>query len=103
MRYTVGNLSTKQRFSWRTLRQFSANSAVKNLKEESAKSPAEIAEVGRIPTVAALPHVMRRSWEAIGKEEREMERETGIEPATSSLGSWRSTAELLPLKSAVSS
>ena len=25
-----------------------------------------------------------------------MERETGIEPATSSLGSWRSTAELLP-------
>jgi hypothetical protein len=28
-----------------------------------------------------------------------MERETGIEPATSSLGSWRSTAELLPLNS----
>jgi hypothetical protein len=28
---------------------------------------------------------------------RTMERETGIEPATSSLGSWRSTAELLPL------
>ena len=28
---------------------------------------------------------------------REMERETGIEPATSSLGSWHSTAELLPL------
>ena len=27
-----------------------------------------------------------------------MERETGIEPATSSLGSWRSTAELLPLE-----
>ena len=27
----------------------------------------------------------------------EMERETGIEPVTSSLGSWRSTAELLPL------
>ena len=25
-----------------------------------------------------------------------MERETGIEPATSSLGSWRSTTELLP-------
>src|SRR5262245_2453971 len=25
------------------------------------------------------------------------ERETGIEPATSSLGSWHSTAELLPL------
>ena len=29
-----------------------------------------------------------------------MERETGIEPATSSLGSWRSTAELLPLSDA---
>ncbi len=28
---------------------------------------------------------------------KRMERETGIEPATSSLGSWRSTAELLPL------
>jgi hypothetical protein len=26
------------------------------------------------------------------------ERETGIEPATSSLGSWHSTAELLPQK-----
>ena len=31
-----------------------------------------------------------------------MERETGIEPATSSLGSWRSTAELLPLDTAAS-
>ena len=30
-----------------------------------------------------------------------MERETGIEPATSSLGSWHSTAELLPLAVAV--
>src|SRR2546428_12466462 len=29
------------------------------------------------------------------------ERETGIEPATSSLGSWHSTAELLPLTLAV--
>ena len=29
---------------------------------------------------------------------KEMERETGIEPATSSLGSSRSTAELLPLQ-----
>jgi hypothetical protein len=28
-----------------------------------------------------------------------MERETGIEPVASSLGSWRSTAELLPLTS----
>ncbi len=27
-----------------------------------------------------------------------MERETGIEPATSSLGSWHSTTELLPLR-----
>ena len=30
-----------------------------------------------------------------------MERETGIEPATSSLGSWHSTAELLPLNNTV--
>src|SRR5882724_8237303 len=30
-----------------------------------------------------------------------MERETGIEPVTSSLGSWRSTAELLPLATAL--
>src|SRR5437868_10988355 len=30
-----------------------------------------------------------------------MERETGIEPATSSLGSWRSTAELLPLSASL--
>ena len=29
--------------------------------------------------------------------EKELERETGIEPATSSLGSLRSTPELLPL------
>ena len=27
-----------------------------------------------------------------------MERETGLEPATSSLGSWHSTTELLPLR-----
>ncbi len=26
-----------------------------------------------------------------------LERETGVEPATSSLGSWHSTTELLPL------
>jgi len=31
-----------------------------------------------------------------------MERETGIEPVTSSLGSWRSTAELLPLTTVAS-
>jgi uncharacterized membrane protein YkgB len=30
-----------------------------------------------------------------------VERETGIEPATSSLGSWHSTTELLPLVIAV--
>jgi hypothetical protein len=32
-----------------------------------------------------------------------MERETGFEPATSSLGSWHSTTELLPHHSAGSS
>ena len=33
---------------------------------------------------------------------KRMERETGIEPATSSLGSWHSTAELLPLENSAS-
>jgi hypothetical protein len=33
----------------------------------------------------------------LNSSSEKMERETGIEPATSSLGSWRSTAELLPL------
>jgi hypothetical protein len=33
----------------------------------------------------------------------ELERETGIEPATSSLGSWHSTTELLPLVMVVTS
>ena len=28
---------------------------------------------------------------------KSLERETGVEPATSSLGSWHSTTELLPL------
>ena len=32
-----------------------------------------------------------------------MERETGFEPATSSLGSWHSTAELLPRSSVLNS
>jgi hypothetical protein len=36
--------------------------------------------------------------EILGNSRKDLERETGIEPATSSLGSWRSTAELLPLK-----
>jgi hypothetical protein len=44
-------------------------------------------------------------WEAVCAREGKilrvktgefLERETGIEPVTSSLGSWRSTAELLP-------
>jgi hypothetical protein len=46
-------------------------------------------------------------WEASEKADAELigflERETGVEPATSSLGSWHSTTELLPLalKSAI--
>src|SRR2546430_7806446 len=43
------------------------------------------------------------SLETIIQENRpsrkELERETGIEPATSSLGSWHSTTELLPPES----
>ena len=44
-----------------------------------------------------IVHENRYSRQAIREEFERMERETGIEPATSSLGSWRSTAELLPL------
>ena len=41
-------------------------------------------------------------WRGVHVIEK-MERETGLEPATSSLGSWHSTTELLPLsvKSAI--
>src|SRR6516164_577569 len=39
-----------------------------------------------------------RNDAAKGIRNKKLERETGIEPATSSLGSWRSTAELLPLR-----
>src|SRR5437868_8142614 len=42
-------------------------------------------------------HPGPRTWRESGKCCKKLERETGIEPATSSLGSWRSTAELLPL------
>jgi hypothetical protein len=35
-------------------------------------------------------------WRGVHVIEK-MERETGLEPATSSLGSWHSTTELLPL------
>src|SRR3972149_451460 len=38
----------------------------------------------------------KRAARADDAESRGVERETGIEPATSSLGSWHSTAELLP-------
>jgi hypothetical protein len=37
------------------------------------------------------------TWDDVKLLWRRLERETGIEPATSSLGSWHSTAELLPL------
>ena len=39
----------------------------------------------------------RSGWPNEKAGDEKLERETGIEPATSSLGSWRSTAELLPL------
>jgi hypothetical protein len=45
------------------------------------------------------PELVTASFGNSGIESgNELERETGIEPATSSLGSWRSTAELLPLE-----
>ena len=56
-----------------------------------------------ITTQDTKVHKGRTSWNcnqalASEKAREKLERETGIEPATSSLGSWRSTAELLPLK-----
>ena len=45
----------------------------------------------------ALYSKRRRTRETSEEESVvKLERETGIEPVTSSLGSWRSTAELLP-------
>src|SRR3989337_1069692 len=38
----------------------------------------------------------KRAASADGAKRRGVERETGIEPGTASLGSWHSTAELLP-------
>jgi hypothetical protein len=46
-------------------------------------------------SLALMPSGNWKAFQPQGVEE--LERETGIEPATSSLGSWRSTAELLPL------
>jgi hypothetical protein len=43
------------------------------------------------------PFFVRKAKSEARRRIEDMERETGIEPATSSLGSWRSTAELLPL------
>ena len=43
-----------------------------------------------------IPHFVREDRDS-RHGGLKMERETGIEPVTSSLGSWRSTAELLPL------
>jgi hypothetical protein len=40
-------------------------------------------------------HSLQRDTYVSGIEK--LERETGLEPATSSLGSWHSTTELLPL------
>ena len=48
-------------------------------------------------TVAVSSGEPNNEWRIQTYFLRGMERETGIEPATSSLGSWRSTAELLPL------
>ena len=43
--------------------------------------------------------ITRRSFGKFWLGGSTMERETGFEPATSSLGSWHSTPELLPLQS----
>ena len=49
------------------------------------------------PQCDVVRHTLRPEAPGYWEMAKKMERETGIEPATSSLGSWRSTAELLPL------
>ena len=60
----------------------------------------QVTEGGGLPAVARSvggPPTPRLRWATSAcNHERRLERETGIEPATSSLGSSRSTAELLP-------
>jgi hypothetical protein len=50
---------------------------------------------GRVPGIVRT-RTDHRGTDDPGFSEENMERETGIEPATSGLGSLRSTAELLP-------
>jgi hypothetical protein len=44
-----------------------------------------------------MEHKRSTEWNWFCKPLIFLERETGVEPATSSLGSWHSTTELLPL------
>ena len=55
-------------------------------------------DVGRIaPASVPFGTVVPSYGARDGKLMKPLERETGFEPATSSLGSWHSTTELLPL------
>ncbi len=51
----------------------------------------------RAKKFGAMP--LRRNWQVVVW--KKLERATGIEPVTSSLGSWHSTAELRPLRGGV--
>jgi hypothetical protein len=64
--------------------------AMRLVQERCSKVPVAASEDRTMKVVMPLS---KGSNDPIEK----MERETGIEPVTSSLGSWRSTAELLPL------
>ncbi len=64
-----------------------------------ARDIAAITAVDEENSVSSLCRSEHKPQIAAPLSHWKMERETGIEPATSSLGSWRSTAELLPLTS----
>ena len=71
-----------------------------NEKEEDQEEAAsDFADIDAQADTASSVHAPKKKLHRADSLARmaKMERETGIEPATSSLGSWRSTAELLPL------
>jgi len=66
---------------------------------ELTETVGEIARAGmeKESKCAISVHLEGAGLETNGKEKEIMERETGFEPASSSLGSWHSATELLPL------
>jgi len=77
----------------------SAEAGSRTLRWAKAARLRGFAATARHRAVARTVSGARRRMACLAeaRRERRLERETGIEPATSSLGSSRSTAELLPL------